>query len=83
MADSESDILLSRFRPEQKARLTADLMRENELLQEYIEIGKLDFWFQDLLASTGSQTSGSIPDSGDNEANNLASVGSKARLTWV
>ena len=83
MADSESDILLSRFRPEQKARLTTDLMRENELLHEYIEIGKLDFWFQDLLASTGSQAPGSIPDSGDNEANDLASVGSKARLTWV
>jgi nuclear pore complex protein Nup133 len=68
MADSESDILLSRFRPEQKARLSTDLMRENEILHEYIEIGKLDFWFQDLLASTGSQTSGPIPDSGDNEA---------------
>ncbi|KAJ5134081.1 hypothetical protein N7526_005446 [Penicillium atrosanguineum] len=65
MAGSETDLLLSRFRPEQKARLAADLMRENELLHEYIEIGKLDFWFQDLLASTQSQASGPIPSSGD------------------
>ncbi|KAJ6107930.1 hypothetical protein N7523_009253 [Penicillium sp. IBT 18751x] len=65
MADYETDILLARFRPEQKARLSADLERENELLHEYIEIGKLDFWFQNLLSSIGSQTSGSVPESGD------------------
>jgi nuclear pore complex protein Nup133 len=72
MAPSETDVLLSRFRPEQKARLAADLMRENELLHEYIKIGKLDFWFQDLLGSAGSQVSGSIPDSGDGTAGSLA-----------
>lgn len=72
MAPSETDVLLSRFRPEQKARLAADLIRENELVHEYIEIGKLDFWFQDLLISAGFQVSGSIPDSGDGTADNLA-----------
>ncbi|KAI2794295.1 hypothetical protein POX_a00890 [Penicillium oxalicum] len=49
MADSESDILVSRFRPEQQARIAADLRRENEICRRYIEHGKLDFWFQNLL----------------------------------
>ncbi|KAJ5665602.1 uncharacterized protein N7477_008050 [Penicillium maclennaniae] len=80
MADYETDILLARFRPEQKARLSADLERENELLHEYIEIGKLDFWFQNLLSSIGSQTSGSVPESGDALADSLALV--KPRRDW-
>ncbi|KAF7714335.1 Uncharacterized protein PECH_008879 [Penicillium ucsense] len=49
MADTESDILVSRFRPEQQARVAADLKREDELCRRYIEHGKLDFWFQHLL----------------------------------
>ena len=49
MTDSESDILVSRFRPEQQARIAADLRRENEICRRYIEHGKLDFWFQNLL----------------------------------
>ncbi|KAJ5813888.1 uncharacterized protein N7503_000638 [Penicillium pulvis] len=54
MADSESDILVSRFRPEQRARVVVDLERENDLLQNYIQTGKLDFWFQNLLSSVMS-----------------------------
>jgi nuclear pore complex protein Nup133 len=47
MADSESDILVSRFRPEQRARVATDLQREDDLLRDYIETGKLDFWVPD------------------------------------
>ncbi|KAJ5501683.1 Nucleoporin [Penicillium expansum] len=48
MTDSDSDILVSRFRPEQKARVASDLQTENDILRECIEVGKLDFWFQNL-----------------------------------
>lgn len=48
MTDSDSDILVSRFRPEQKSRVATDLQTENDILRQCIEIGKLDFWFQNL-----------------------------------
>ncbi|KAJ5963337.1 Nucleoporin Nup133/Nup155-like [Penicillium vulpinum] len=48
MTDSDSDILVSRFRPEQKPRVAADLETENDILRQCIEVGKLDFWFQNL-----------------------------------
>ncbi|KAJ5570367.1 uncharacterized protein N7459_009797 [Penicillium hispanicum] len=54
MADSESEILVSRFRPEQRARVITDLRREDEILREYINVGRLDFWYQDLRASIES-----------------------------
>jgi nuclear pore complex protein Nup133 len=48
MTDSDSDILVSRFRPEQKSRVASDLETENDILRQCIEVGKLDFWFQNL-----------------------------------
>lgn len=85
MGESDSEVLVSRFRPEQRARLAADLRRENDLLREYIDIGKLDFWFQELLSSVESRAS-SVPiarsRSSGSDANPLA-MDSKARLTWV
>ncbi|KAJ5150546.1 Nucleoporin N terminal [Penicillium coprophilum] len=48
MTDSDSEILVSRFRPEQKSRVASDLKTENDILRECIEVGKLDFWFQNL-----------------------------------
>ncbi|KAJ5931296.1 hypothetical protein N7516_005785 [Penicillium verrucosum] len=48
MTDSDSDILVSRFRPEQKSRVATDLQTENDILRQCIEVGKLDFWFQNL-----------------------------------
>lgn len=85
MGESDSDILVSRFRPEQRARLTADLRRENDLLREYMDIGKLDFWFQELLSSVESQASSvsiARPRSSGSDTNPLT-LDSKARLTWV
>ncbi|KAJ5172270.1 hypothetical protein N7492_004863 [Penicillium capsulatum] len=75
MADSESDILVSRFRPEHRMRVVVDLKREDDLLRRYIEAGKLDFWFQNLVSSIASQRSSTGVHS--------PSDGSKARLTWV
>lgn len=85
MDEFESDILVSRFRPEQRPRLAADLRRENDLLREYIDVGKLDFWFQELLSSVDSHASSvSTPrreTSGPHT--DVPSVNSKSRLTWV
>lgn len=75
MADSEAEILVSRFRPEQRTRVAVDLKREDDLLRHYIDTGKLDFWFQNLVSSIKSEepfNSGGSP-----------TVDSKARLTWV
>lgn len=67
MADSESDILVSRFRPEQRDRVATDLKQEDNILREYIEVGKLDFWYQNLVDSIKStQTDVSIEDVNDN-----------------
>lgn len=67
MADSESDILVSRFRPEQRDRVATDLKQEDNILREYIEVGKLDFWYQNLVDSIKStQTDVSIVDANDN-----------------
>lgn len=85
MGESESDILVSRFRPEQRSRLATDLRREDDLLREYIDVGKLDFWFQELLSSVESRVSSTLiarTESSGSDTNSL-SVDSKARLTWV
>lgn len=68
MVNSESEILVSRFRPEQRSRIALDLKREDDLLREYIDTGKLDFWFKNMLSSVESQvvsgTSAIAPDLG-------------------
>ncbi|KAJ5319420.1 uncharacterized protein N7506_012124 [Penicillium brevicompactum] len=57
MADSDSEILLSRFNSEQKSRVAVDLQVENNILRRYIEVGKLDFWFQNLRETAEAQSS--------------------------
>jgi nuclear pore complex protein Nup133 len=57
MTDADSDILVSRFRPEQKSRLALDLRTENDILRHCVEVGKLDFWFQNLLEMAEVQVS--------------------------
>ena len=54
MTDPEPDILASRFRPEQRSRIIADLQREDEMLREYIKTGRLDFWYGESRASIES-----------------------------
>lgn len=83
MAEPESDILVSRFRPEQRVRLAADLKREDDLLRQYIDVGKLDFWFQELLASVESQTSSGLVAEAENPESNTRLLDAKAQLTWV
>ncbi|KAL4929628.1 putative nuclear pore complex subunit Nup133 [Aspergillus undulatus] len=51
LGDSDSALLASRFRPEQRARVARDLDEENSSLSQYIEKGELEFWFKNLLSS--------------------------------
>lgn len=48
---SDSILLSSHFRPEQRARITRDLEKENEIFCRYLEAGNLEFWFKNLLSS--------------------------------
>ncbi|CEO61203.1 hypothetical protein PMG11_05504 [Penicillium brasilianum] len=84
MAGSELEILVSRFRAEQQARVISDLKREDDLLRQFIETGKLDFWFQNLVASIKSESApDAITDGNGAQAESSPSTDSKARLTWV
>jgi nuclear pore complex protein Nup133 len=65
LADSDSDILVSRFRAEQKSRVALDLQTESNILRRYIEVGKLDFWFQNLRETAEAQSSGPSGTSGN------------------
>jgi nuclear pore complex protein Nup133 len=76
MSESESEVLVSRFRPEQRARIALDLQREDDLLRQYIEAGKLDFWYQNLLSTADARSSAS-------HATDATSGDARARLTWV
>lgn len=51
LSESDSILFSSRFRPEQRARITRDLEKENEILCRYLEAGNLEFWFKNLLSS--------------------------------
>ncbi|KAJ5238679.1 hypothetical protein N7468_003298 [Penicillium chermesinum] len=57
MGESDVDILVSRLRPEKRARIATDLKREDSDLRKYIQTGKLDFWFQHILATIQPQVS--------------------------
>ncbi|KAJ5231402.1 uncharacterized protein N7469_005990 [Penicillium citrinum] len=84
MVESESDILVSRFRPEQRVRVATDLQREDDILRDYIQTGKLDFWFQNLLESVESQVSVPADIPADNVRVEVpTSHENKARLKFV
>ena len=96
---SDSELLSARFRLEQRTRIIHDLERENEILHENVEKGKLDFWFKNLLGSAEESASTQIPPTftleeyNNNNNNNNKQQGkrspqqkegsSKARLRWL
>ncbi|KAL2816175.1 Non-repetitive/WGA-negative nucleoporin C-terminal-domain-containing protein [Aspergillus granulosus] len=92
--DSDSALLSSRFRPEQRARFIQDLEHENSVLNRYMEIGQLGFWFKNLVSSAEKVITHSI----DTEAplqpvsdaevkedlpNQTESSFRKERLSWL
>lgn len=66
MNDSDAEILASRFRVEQRSRISQDLMKENQVLHRYIEHGKLEFWFNDLLTHAERALSSSFTTTAQN-----------------
>ncbi|KAL4783252.1 Non-repetitive/WGA-negative nucleoporin C-terminal-domain-containing protein [Aspergillus varians] len=92
--DSDSVLLTSRFRPEQRARISRDLDQENTILSQYIENGELEFWFKNLLESAGKLTSPSIDgdplpqpasntDAKEDPSYQTQSSTRKERLSWL
>ncbi|KAL4935756.1 hypothetical protein BDV06DRAFT_120780 [Aspergillus oleicola] len=92
--DSDSVLLTSRFRPEQRARIARDLDQENSVLSKYIEKSELEFWFKDLLSAAKQQTSqspngdtnsrlGSNTGTQENESYQSQGPARKERLSWL
>ena len=65
LSESDSNLLASHFRSEQRARIARDLSTENEILGQYVETGNLEFWFKNLLSSVKMAIASSV--NGTNE----------------
>ncbi|KAL1983543.1 hypothetical protein VTN96DRAFT_10203 [Rasamsonia emersonii] len=77
------NVLQARFRPEQWPHVLRDLSLEDEILRRYVEKGKLEVWFNDLLtfASSNTPEDGNIGVQGKLETRVTPTV--KTRLNWV
>ncbi|KAL1965172.1 hypothetical protein VTN77DRAFT_6085 [Rasamsonia byssochlamydoides] len=77
------NVLRARFRPEQWPHVLRDLNLEDEILRRYVEKGKLEVWFKDLLAFASSDTpeDGNVGVQGNLETRETPAI--KARLNWV
>lgn len=94
LTESDLDLLVSRFPLEQRTRISIDLERENESLSQNVESGKLEFWFNHLVASAENagpaMHSASFTDEFKDQQGpveqfrqSVDSVGAKSRLNWL
>lgn len=90
LSESDADLITTRFPPERRARISRDLARENEILLQQIEKGKLDFWFKNLFDSAKATRQGPSGLSADDDKNGTAhnetqhdSSTEKAQLSWL
>ncbi|KAL2819955.1 Non-repetitive/WGA-negative nucleoporin C-terminal-domain-containing protein [Aspergillus cavernicola] len=94
MTDSDSVLLSSRFRPEQRARISRDLDNENAIMCHYMEKGELEFWFKNLLSSARKVASHSVDhetpprptsdaEAKEDTSNQTESSPRKERLSWL
>ncbi|KAI9923395.1 hypothetical protein MW887_009365 [Aspergillus wentii] len=93
LSKSDSDLLVSRYRSEQRTRIARDLDREDEIFGGYLEKGELGFWFKNLITSAEAaaispMTSETIeqPHYGNQvelESPSADVSGSKAQLNWL
>lgn len=92
--ESDSALLSSRFRPEQRTRISHDLYQENAILSRYIEKEELGFLFKNIHESARKMRSLSVDsDSFPPPANNsdfkacslyqAQSPRRKERLSWL
>lgn len=88
---SNSDLLVGRFRTEQRPRVLRDLAREDEVLRQLVEPARLDLWFQDIVAActtSKSQRASSLSHDKKTELTDLlvnqqGDTPAKARLSWL
>ncbi|THC93394.1 hypothetical protein EYZ11_007120 [Aspergillus tanneri] len=94
LTESDSKLLVSRFPPEQRNRISHDLDRENQILSQHVENGKLEFWFNSFLTSAHSlQSTAKDADAiehttigeqlGGQTLQSSKTVDSKLRLSWL
>ncbi|KAF7587518.1 hypothetical protein BBP40_007163 [Aspergillus hancockii] len=93
LSGSDLELLSGRFRPEQRARIIHDLERENAILHQHVDQGKLDFWFKNILASAENAstpiTSLALEDPSHNKQieeqppPQTERSSTKARLNWL
>lgn len=94
LTEADLDLLVSRFPLEQRARIGHDLELENESLSQNVESGKLEFWFNHLVASaedagptitTRALTDQRVHHDGQLEqpVQSAESMGTKSRLNWL
>ncbi|RAL05676.1 putative nuclear pore complex subunit Nup133 [Aspergillus ibericus CBS 121593] len=87
--ESEADLISSRFPPERRVRISRDLARENEILHQQMERGKLDFWFKNLVDSAETMPQGrSVASVVDDQNRNVDDIQQdspteRAQLSWL
>ncbi|PYI10400.1 hypothetical protein BO78DRAFT_219793 [Aspergillus sclerotiicarbonarius CBS 121057] len=87
--ESEADLITSRFPPERRVRISRDLARENEILRQQMERGKLDFWFKNLVDSAETMPQGlSVASVVDGQNSNVHDIQQesptgRAQLSWL
>lgn len=92
--EPDSALLSSRFRPEQRTRISLDLDQENAILSQYIEKEELGFLFKNIHESASKMRSHSVdgdsfPPPADNSdvkadsSNQAQSPTRKGRLSWL
>ncbi|PKY01840.1 hypothetical protein P168DRAFT_306102 [Aspergillus campestris IBT 28561] len=97
LSDSDSELISSRFRPEQRDRILRDLNHENERLLHYLDKGGLEFWFKTFTSYTeesgpSSANMGDTGQPGHDEPDQIGEKGplhvadglqSKTKLSWL
>ncbi|KAL4896334.1 Non-repetitive/WGA-negative nucleoporin C-terminal-domain-containing protein [Aspergillus ambiguus] len=87
--ESDAEVLASRFRAEQRGRITQDFKKESDILSRYIEHGKLGFWFTNLLASGeeavthATGLAGPTKEPAAQSPEPTGGSSEKARLSWL
>ncbi|KAL1848972.1 hypothetical protein Plec18170_007631 [Paecilomyces lecythidis] len=80
-------IVKTRFHPEQGTRVLRDLSVESEILRHYVENGKLQVWFPELLkyAKSGASKGAIEEDAGGNHDPSItpSTAEKKAKLNWL
>lgn len=91
--ESDLDFILSSYPQEQRGRICRDLSRENDILRQRIEEGKLEFWYRKLLisveeavASSANHSTGAMVQFSDGLLAHYSGTGTpstKAQLSWL